>query len=388
MRFPRPSFQRPASASALLLGVFAISCGGGGAGDGGPTIPNGGSFFVSFGSSLSIAQGSSGSVSMLIARTGSFTGPVSLSVSGLPTGVTGTLSPATVATGQTTAGLTLTSSATAALGTTTVTVTGSSPGLANVTSTFALTITGGVAQTGPFSMALSVSSYLVLPANQLQTAPLLTISRNAGFTGSVALTTTGLPFTLAVAYSPSTVTGASTSLFILDLGGTPPGTYTATIQGVAAGGAGTRTITLPLVVGSPTTGSIHWKFCSSTTPQFFVAVKDGSGAWTRVVPGTDSVYSFNIASPTGSVAMVTNDSGGFRTTVYEYTAAEMAARAASQCTLYQNATARTVNGTVRRRHRIPDVRSRHELVGRIGERQRIVQFAEPSARSARRRGGE
>ena len=349
MRLSRSSSLRFASvsrAAALLLGLFTISCGGGDSGGTGPTNTGGGSFFVSFGSSLSIAQGSGGSVSMLIARTGSFTGPVSLSVSGLPTGVTGTFSPATVATGQTTAGLTLTSSAAAALGTTTVTVTGSSPGLANVTSTLALTITGGVAQTGPFSMALSVSSYLVLPANQLQTPPLLTISRNAGFTGSVALTTTGLPFTLAVAYSPSTVTGASTSLLILDLGGTPPGTYTATIQGTAAGGAGTRTITLPLVVANPTTGSIHWKFCSSTTPQFFVAVKDGSGAWTRVVPGTDSVYSFNIASPTGSVAMVTNDSGGFRTTVYEYSAAEMTARAGSQCALYQNSTTRTVNGTV------------------------------------------
>ena len=63
------------------------------------------------------------------------------------------------------------------------------------------------------------------------------------------------------------------------------------------------------------------------------------------MPSVDSVYSFNIASATGSVATVTNDSGGYRTTVYQYTAAELAARAASQCALVQNSTTRTANGS-------------------------------------------
>ncbi len=43
---------------------------------------------------------------------------------------------------------------------------------------------------------------------------------------------------------------------------------------------------------------------------------------------------------------------------------------------------------LRRRHRVPHVRSRHELVGRIGERQRILQSVEPSAGPARRRGSK
>ena len=194
-------------------------------------------------------------------------------------------------------------------------------------------------------MGLSVSSFLVLPSNQLPLFPVLTVTRNAGFTGAVALTTTGLPLTLAVAYSPNNLTGTTASLLILDLGGTPPGTYTATIRGVAAGGLGERTLTFQVVVAAATPGNIHWKFCSGSTPQYFFAVKDGTGPWTRIMPSVDSVYSFNIASATASVATVTVDSGGYRTTVYQYTAAELAARAASQCALVQNSTTRTANGS-------------------------------------------
>ena len=45
-------------------------------------------------------------VTLTIARTGSFTGVVSLAVSGLPTGVTGSFNPTPIAAGQTTSTLT------------------------------------------------------------------------------------------------------------------------------------------------------------------------------------------------------------------------------------------------------------------------------------------
>jgi hypothetical protein len=332
-------------ASALALSSVA-SCGGGmsdSAGTG-PIVNPTGAFAIGATTTLSVAQGASGSVTITVARSGSFTGPVTLAVSGLPAGVTGSFSTATVAAGQTTSTLTLVTTASAATGTSTVTITGSASGLSNQTATVALTITAAAAA-GPFTMGLSVSSFLILPSNQLPTMPVLTISRNAGFTGAVTLTVAGLPATLAVVYTPTSITGTTAQLLIVDLGGTPPGTYSATIRGVAAGGLGERTLTFQIVVANASTGSIHWKICSASLPQYFFAVKDGTGPWTRIMPSVDTVYSFNISSATGAVAMVTNDSGGFRTTVYQYTAAELAARAASQCQLVQNASTRTANGS-------------------------------------------
>jgi hypothetical protein len=75
------------------------------------------------------------------------------------------------------------------------------------------------------------------------------------------------------------------------------------------------------------------------------ALRDGNGPWTRIVPGPDDkTFSFDIAQATASVALVTIDSGVARTTVYDYSAQEMRAAAASECALYPGVTQRTANG--------------------------------------------
>jgi hypothetical protein len=339
-------FAGVSRAIAFVLIVLAAACGGSGetTGNTGPGTTPTGSFAIASSPTLSVAQGASGTVGITVLRIGTFAGPVSLAVSGLPSGVTGTFTPSTVAAGQTTASLTLTTTSASPVGTSTLTITATASGFSNQTAAVALTITAP-ALAGPFTMGLSVNSFLILPSNQLSAPPVLTVTRNAGFTGAVALTTTGLPLTLAALYSPNNLTGTTASLTILDLGGTPPGTYTATVRGVAAGGLGERTLNFQVVVSNASAGTIHWKFCSGSTPQYFFAVKDGTGPWTRIMPTVDSIYSFNILSATGSVATVSIDSGGFRTTVYQYTAAELAARAASQCALVQNVTTRTATGS-------------------------------------------
>lgn len=60
---------------------------------------------------------------------------------------------------------------------------------------------------------------------------------------------------------------------------------------------------------------------------------------------SDTSYSFTLASGAGQVAEIHLEGGNYRTTIHSYTAAEMAARAAAQCTLIQNATTRTANGS-------------------------------------------
>ena len=294
------------------------------------------------GTSLTIARNANSSLSVTITRSGGFTGSVSLLATSLPTGVTVGFSPPQVDATTPSSTMTVSVGGAAATGTTTFTVQGTSVGQTMQTLTVTLTITAPPAQTGPFTLSVSATSFLVYPSNQLPWFPVVTINRNPGFTGPVTLSVTGLPATLFLALTPSPTTGNTVNTLILN-GGAPNGTYTATIRGASS--QGDQTVTMTIVVAPPSTGSIKWKYCSASLPRHFVAVRDGSGPWTRLMPANDTSYSFNVVSATASLAEVTLDSGGFRTTVYQYTAQEMAARAAAQCALVQNVTTRTANGS-------------------------------------------
>ncbi|HWP70953.1 MAG TPA: hypothetical protein VNM36_07635, partial [Gemmatimonadaceae bacterium] len=118
----------------------------------------------------------------------------------------------------------------AATGTTTFAVQGTSVGQTMQTLNVTLTITAPPAQTGPFTLSVSATSFLVYPSNQLPWFPVVTITRNPGFTGPVTLSVTGLPATLFLALTPSPTTGNTVNTLILN-GGAPNGTYTATIRG-------------------------------------------------------------------------------------------------------------------------------------------------------------
>jgi hypothetical protein len=104
-------------------------------------------------STLSIVQGSNGTSTITVVPVNGFSGSVTMSASGLPSGVTAGFSPNPTTTTST---LTLTASATAATGTSTVTVTGVSGSLTQTT-TLSLTVTpsgGGAAVTlTPASLA-------------------------------------------------------------------------------------------------------------------------------------------------------------------------------------------------------------------------------------------
>jgi endoglucanase len=89
--------------------------------------------------SLSVQRGSSGTVSVTIARTGGFTGPVAFSTTGLPAGVTAAFTPASTTTNSTV--LTLSASATATLGNATVTINGNNATVGTRSTTVALSVT-------------------------------------------------------------------------------------------------------------------------------------------------------------------------------------------------------------------------------------------------------
>jgi hypothetical protein len=174
-------------------------------------------------SALSVTAGANGSLMVTLTRTGTFTGAVSLAATGLPAGVTASFNPAQIAAGQTTTTLTLTAVASAPAGTTTLTVRGSASGLPDQTITAQLTILAASAQTGPFTLSVSASSYLLLPSNHLGWSPVVTITRNPGFTGPVALSVSGLPPTLFLPMTPTNVRGTTDTMLRLN-GGAPDGT--------------------------------------------------------------------------------------------------------------------------------------------------------------------
>ena len=107
-------------------------------------------------STVSVKQGTSGTDTITVADTGGFTGSVAFTVSGLPSGVTASFSPASSTNSSV---LTLTASSTATTGAFTVTVTGTS-GTTTATTSFTLSVgsSGGSACTVDYTISPQNSS--------------------------------------------------------------------------------------------------------------------------------------------------------------------------------------------------------------------------------------
>lgn len=90
---------------------------------------------------LTVPQGGSGSVTAQLTRGGGFTGDVTLAVSGLPTGVTTTITPPQLSGTTATATIAVAVAATVAAGNYTATVTGTAQGVGQASATYQLTVT-------------------------------------------------------------------------------------------------------------------------------------------------------------------------------------------------------------------------------------------------------
>ena len=127
---------------------------------------------------VSIAQGSNQTDSISVAAVGGFTGSIAFSVTGLPSGVTGSFNPTQSASGSTV--LTLTASNNAPLvGPVTVTITGTSGNLFEETS-LSLTVTGVETFTLTGGSAVTVA-----PGAVTGNSTAFTLSAVNGFTGTV-----------------------------------------------------------------------------------------------------------------------------------------------------------------------------------------------------------
>lgn len=190
-------------------------------------------------SSVSVTQGSSGTSTITVNPTGGFSGSVTLSASGLPSGVTASFgtNPTT-----TTSSVTFTASSTATTGTATVTITGTSGSLSHTTT---ISLTVNAAATPNFSLSASPASLTVKQGASGSST--ITVTDSGGFTGSVTLSNSALPSGVTASFGTNPTT--STSVLTFTASSTAAtGTSTITITGTS--GSLTHTTTISLTISS------------------------------------------------------------------------------------------------------------------------------------------
>jgi subtilase family serine protease len=195
--------------------------------------------------SLTINQGANGTSTITIAPQNGFTGSVSLSVSGLPSGVTASFNPSSTAGTST---LTLTASSTATKGTAAVTITGTSGSL---TQTTTISLTVNASTTANFALSASPGSLTVLQGTGGTST--ITVTPQNGFTGSVSLSVPGLPSGVTASFNPSSTPGTSTLTLTASSTATK-GTATVTVTGTS--GSLTHTATIALTVSSTSSAQL------------------------------------------------------------------------------------------------------------------------------------
>jgi hypothetical protein len=188
-------------------------------------------------SALSLTRASTGVATITVSAENGFSGSVTLGVSGLPSGVTAAFSPTATAKTST---VTFMANSSTAGGTYPLTITGTSGSLSGTT-TIALTVV-----VPSFSLLSSPSSLTVPQAGSGSSS--ISIARQNGFNGIVALSVSGLPSGVTAAFSPPSTTGKSSLTFNASSTATV-GTTAVTVTG--SSGALSSTTTIVLAITAP-----------------------------------------------------------------------------------------------------------------------------------------
>lgn len=249
--------------------------------------------------SLSVNQGSSGSTTITSTISGGFNSAVSFSVSGLPTGVTASFAPASLAApGSGSSTLTLTASSTATTGTANLTITATG-GTITHTTTVALTV---VASSVP-SFTLSASPAALTVSQGSSGNSTVSTVASGGFNSAIALSASGLPAGVTATFSPASIaapgTGSATLSFVASSTATV-GTTNVTVT--ATGGGITHTTVVALTISAAATPS----FTLTASPATLSVAQGNSGSSTistTISGGFNAVVSLSVAGlPSGVTA--------------------------------------------------------------------------------------
>ncbi len=233
--------------------------------------------------SQSVTQGNGTSYTVTVTPSGGFTGTVSLTLSGLPAGATGTFNPASLPSGNSM--LSITTSSTTPTGTFPLTITGTS-GSTTHTASVNLVVTAPVV--GDFSISASPGSQTVTAGNG--TSYTATVTGSGGFSGAVNFTASGLPSGAGASFNPTSVTGSgSSTMSVTTSASTPAGTYTLTITGTSGSLVHSTTVTL---VVNP-----------APNPDFSISDSPSSITVTRGTTGTSTVTVTGVNGFAGTVSL-------------------------------------------------------------------------------------
>jgi hypothetical protein len=193
---------------------------------------------------LSIAQGGSGSSTLTVSGGANTT---SLSLTGLPSGLTGSFSTTSIAGGSGSSLLTLRPAGTLAAGTYTATV-NAFDGTKTASTNISVTVTA-VTTSSDFTLSVSPTS-VTMPQGTNGSATVRT-ALVGGFNSPVALSVSGMPFGVTASMYPGTIAapgaGSSTLSFAAS-SSAAAGTYNLTVT--ASGGGKTHTAVFTLVITS------------------------------------------------------------------------------------------------------------------------------------------
>jgi uncharacterized membrane protein len=233
--------------------------------------------------SQSANQGATATYTLTQSIVNGYSGTVTYSItapSPLPAGISFTFTPATV-TGAGTTSLAITSTTATPTGSYTFTVSGSDANGITHTTTVTLVVT-----IPDFSLSVNPTSQ---SAAQGSTAN-YTVSLNAlnGYTGSAALSVTGLPVGASSTFTPASVaSGAPSTLAITLANPTTPGSYALTITGVDSTNNLTHSVSATLVV---------------QTPDFSISATPSSQTINQGAPTSYTVSLTPLAGYTGTVS--------------------------------------------------------------------------------------
>ena len=245
------------------------------------SMPSAPSFILSASPNpASVQVGSSTTSSIQVTVQNGFSAAVSLSVSGLPTGVTGTFGAFSASSAST---LTLTASSGAAPGNYSISVQGVS---GTLTSSVALNLV--VTAAPGFSLNTSAAS---LSVNQGATGTAsITVSPTNGFSGTVGLTISGLPSGVTASFSPVSTATTSTLSFVASASAAM-GTANVTVTGKS--GTLSATVAIALTVATP--------------PAFSLTV---SAPTLSVVQGASATSTITVVAKNGFTGKVTLTTSG------------------------------------------------------------------------------
>ena len=255
-------------------------------------------------SAVSVEQGREETVVVTVTRVGEYSGPVTISVEGVPFGVTAEVGSASTAGAETQASVTLRVGASAAPGSYTLLVRShADPIPVDGTAPLGLTVT----QPPAYALALSLPGLVIARGG---IAPVTVQLSRTNYSAPVTLSLTGTPG-ITASFGTNPVSGSSAPMTVAVAAGVAPGNYDMILRGVGAGLA-ERSTTFPVTVTADPLQLVMGPGLS--VPQGSVVTSDiilnragfaGPVTLTAENLPAGVTASFNPASPTATSAVMT-----------------------------------------------------------------------------------